>query len=260
MADKGGYDPYEHRDVEVPLSNFGAFISLLKCVVGTGILALPLAFYYAGIIFGTILLVLVTFMLIHGMQLMIICMIECARRQQMGYCTFPLSMQFSLTQGPKCFRSIAKAGAIIVYIVLISSHYGVCVVYLVFVSKNAKQLIDFHVQEMSLLIYVAIVGLLMIPPFLIRSLKWLVPFNLLASILIYLGFACIIYYLFQDLPPITDRAVFFGEVEYLPLFFGIALFSITSVGVVSQYILNSRLGVGFPFPFHDLSCPTDVGH
>lgn len=178
-------------------------------------------------------------------------MIESARRQQIGYCTFPLSMQFSLGQGPKCFQAIAKAGAIVVYIVLISSHYGVCVVYLVFVSKNLKQLFDFYMTETSLLIYVAIVGLLMIPPFLIRSLRWLVPFNLMASLLIYLGFACIIYYLFQDLPPISDRAVFFGEIEYLPLFFGIALFSITSVGVVSKYIPKSSLRITFSFLFLD---------
>ncbi|KAH8314648.1 hypothetical protein KR074_006493, partial [Drosophila pseudoananassae] len=212
--------------------NFGAFISLLKCVVGTGILALPLAFYYAGIIFGTILLIVVAFILIHGMQLMIMCMIESSRRQQMGYCTFPLSMKFSLSQGPRFFQCIANAGAAICYIVLISSHYGVCVVYLVFVSENLKQMFDFHVTELNVRIYVAIVGLLMMAPFMIRSLKWLVPFNLLASVLIYLGFTCIIYYLFQDLPPISQRAVVFGEVAYLPLFFGIALFSITSVGVM----------------------------
>ncbi|KAH8262482.1 hypothetical protein KR026_008049, partial [Drosophila bipectinata] len=212
--------------------NFGAFISLLKCVVGTGILALPLAFYYAGIICGTILLIAVAFILIHGMQLLIMCMIECARRQQMGYCTFPLSMKFSLSEGPRFFQCIAKAGAIICYIVLITSHYGVCVVYLVFVSENLKQMFDFHVTELNVRIYVAIVGLFMMAPFMIRSLKWLVPFSLLASICIYLGFTCIIYYLFKDLPPISDRAVFFGQVSYLPNFFGIALFSITSVGVM----------------------------
>jgi len=35
------------------------------------------------------------------------------------------------------------------------------------------------------------------------------------------------------LPPISERNIVFGPIEKLPLFFGIALFSITSVGVVS---------------------------
>ncbi|KAH8268794.1 hypothetical protein KR018_007172, partial [Drosophila ironensis] len=215
-----------------PQSNFGAFISLLKCVVGTGILALPLAFYYAGIIFGFILLVLTTFLLIHSMQMLIISMVECARRTQQGYCTYPDAMKYSFAQGPPCFKSIAAAGGIIVNVVLCCSHYGTCVVYLVFVAESLKQLVDFHITEIDVRICVVIVGICSIPVFMIRSLKWLVPFNLTASVLIYIGFLCILYYLFTDLPPLSERAIVFGKVELLPLFFGIALFAVTSVGVM----------------------------
>jgi len=52
-------------------SDIGAFFSLLKCVVGTGVMAIPLSFNYAGIITGIILLVSVCFMLIHGMQMLV---------------------------------------------------------------------------------------------------------------------------------------------------------------------------------------------
>jgi len=51
--------------------DFGAFISLLKSVVGTGVLSLPLAFYFAGIINGIILLILASIMLIHGIQMLV---------------------------------------------------------------------------------------------------------------------------------------------------------------------------------------------
>ncbi|KAH8322506.1 hypothetical protein KR067_007948 [Drosophila pandora] len=232
MADKGGYNPYDNREVEHPLTNFGAFISLIKCVVGTGILALPMAFYYAGIIFGIFMLVTITFLLIHGMQLLIICMIECSRRLQIGYCTFPDTMKYALGQGPQCCKCLAKAGAIICDAVLISSHYGVCVVYIVFVSLNLKEIMDYNVVELHQTIYIAIIGALLIFPFMITRLKWLVPFNVLASVLEYLAFACMIYYIFQDLPSITERAIFFGKIEKMPLFFGIVLFSISSVGVM----------------------------
>ncbi|XP_017133590.1 glutamate transporter polyphemus [Drosophila elegans] len=232
MADKGGYNPYENRNVAKPISDFGAFVLLLKCVVGSGSLALPLAFYYAGIVNGVVLLCLVSFMLIHGIQLLVYSMVECSRRMEVGYATFPEAMVYSFGQGPKCFRYCAKAGGWIVDIVLCVSHYGVCVVYSVFVAVNYKQLFDYYVGVWDLRAFVAVIGLLLMAPFMIRQLKYLIPFNILANILIYVGFLMMMYYLFVDLPPITERAIFFGAVEKLPLFFGIALFSITSVGVM----------------------------
>ncbi|KAH8378791.1 hypothetical protein KR009_001362, partial [Drosophila setifemur] len=214
------------------ISNIGAFISLLKCVVGTGMLALPLAFSYSGIVLGIVLSILIALMLIHGMQLLIGCMVESARRQQMGYCTFPCAMEYSFQQGPKVFRKISKAGGYIVDGTLCLSHYGVCVVYLVFAAVNVQQIFAQHVGDYDVRIFVAIVGLCCIPLFLIRSLKWLVPFNFAANLFVYLGFACIFYYLFTGLPPITDRGVIYGDIALLPLFFGIILFSLTSVGVM----------------------------
>ncbi|EDV51350.1 glutamate transporter polyphemus [Drosophila erecta] len=232
MADKGGFDPYENRNVAQPISDFGAFFSLLKCVVGTGVLAIPLSFNYAGMINGVVLLVLVCFMLIHGMQMLIICMVECSRRMQIGYATFPVAMEYSFNQGPKFFRYIAKAGGYIVDGVLAFSQFGVCVVYNVFVAATFKQLIDFYWGEADLRMYIALVAVCLIPTFQIRKLKYLVPFNILASILIYIGFIMLMYYLFVDLPPLSERNIVFGHIEKLPLFFGIALFSITSVGVM----------------------------
>ncbi|EDW94061.1 glutamate transporter polyphemus isoform X1 [Drosophila yakuba] len=232
MAEKGGFDPYEHRSVEKPISDLGAFFSLLKCVVGTGVLAIPLSFNYAGMINGVVLLVLCCFMLIHGMQMLIICMIECSRRLQIGYATYPVAMEYSFNQGPKFFKYLAKAGGYLVDGVLALSQAGVCVVYNVFVAATFKQLVDFYWGTADMRIYIAVVGICLIPPFLIRRLKYLVPFNILASILIYIGFSMLMYYLFIGLPPITDRDIVFGHIEKLPLFFGIALFSITSVGVM----------------------------
>jgi len=100
-------------------------------------------------------------------------------------------------------------------------------------TANVKQIFDFHVAVADLRIYITVVGLLQIGPFLVRQLKYLVPFNIVATILIYLGFLMMMYYLFVGLPPISERNIVFGPIELLPLFFGIAIFSITSVGVVS---------------------------
>ncbi|XP_017020751.1 glutamate transporter polyphemus-like [Drosophila kikkawai] len=232
MADKGDYNPYENRNVESPLSNWGAFVSLLKCIVGTGVLALPLAFHYAGIVMAIFLLLLCTFLLIHGMQLLIYSMVECSRRLQIGYSTFPEAMIYSFAQGPGCFRYCAKAGGYLVDGVLAFSHYGVCVVYIVFVASSFKQICDFYWVVWDVRIFIAVVGLLLIPIFLIRSLKWLVPFNLAAMVFIYSGFLVMFYYLFSGLPSLSERDIVFGKVENIGLFFGIALFAVSSVGVM----------------------------
>ncbi|XP_017058853.1 glutamate transporter polyphemus-like isoform X2 [Drosophila ficusphila] len=159
-------------------------------------------------------------------------LVECSRRMQVGYATYPEGVNYAFNQGPNVFKKCAKAGSYIVDIILCCSHFGVCVVYIVFVSANIKQLFDYHWTVLDLRAYIAIIGLLLIPFFMIRQLKYLVPTNLLATVLIYLGFIMMMYFVFSDLPSISDRSIFFGEIEKLPLFFGIALFSITSVGVM----------------------------
>ncbi|XP_068142401.1 glutamate transporter polyphemus [Drosophila tropicalis] len=226
------YNPYEHREVFAPLSNIDAFISLLKCVIGTGILAMPLAYLYSGMIGGTVLTIITTIVLIHGMHLLILCMVESSRRQEMPYCSFPESMAYAFSVGPSWCRYCSKASGYLVDGVLGIAHYGVTVVYIVFVAENCRQLLAaIHDQNVDLRIFVAVVGFLVLPLFLVRHLKYLVPFNICANILMYVGFIIIIVYLFRGLPALGDRCMF-GDPIKLPIYFGIVLFAVTSVGVM----------------------------
>ncbi|KAH8268759.1 hypothetical protein KR018_000987, partial [Drosophila ironensis] len=211
--------------------NFGALISLIKCVVGTGILALPLAFHYAGMLLGAIFLIVIMFLLTYGLQLLIMCMVECARRMKAGYVTYPDAMGFSFSQGPAFLAKCSKAGGWFADIVLSISHYGICTIYVVFVSLNFKQTLDQYTTAIDKRIYMAIVGLLLMPFFMIRYLKHLVPLNITANLLLYIGFALIFSYLVRGLGDITERPCFGDPTEY-PLFFGIAMFAIASVGVM----------------------------
>lgn len=223
------FDPYAAREVDSPLTNSDALISLLKCVVGTGCLALPLAFFYAGLAGGIILTILVTGLLIYGMQLLIMCMVESSRRNMVGYMTFPQTMKYALSVGPKSCQCTSKFAGHLVNGILMFSHYGVCVVYIVFVSVNVKQVVDYYLSELDIRLSCAIVGILSIPLFLLRQLKYLVPTNMIANVLMYTGFACILYYYFRGLPPIDTMVIFNHQ---LPLFLGILLFATSSVGVM----------------------------
>ncbi|XP_064545666.1 glutamate transporter polyphemus-like isoform X1 [Drosophila montana] len=229
---QSNFNPYENRNVESPLSNCDALTSLMKCVVGTGILALPLAFHYAGFIAGAVLTACCTALLVYEMQLLvgkISCMVESSRRNSVGYMTFPETVEYSFSVGPKCCRCISKVVGFFIDGILAFSHYGVCVVYIVFVALNIKQLLDSVWPNVGVWVYCAAVGLLLIPLFLLRQLKYLVPTNMLATILLYVGFACILYYFCIGLPSLGERDLFKYD---LALFFGIVLFAVSSVGVM----------------------------
>lgn len=53
------------------LQKFRSIFSLLKCVIGTGILAMPLAFKFSGILGGIIITILCIVLLIYGIQLLV---------------------------------------------------------------------------------------------------------------------------------------------------------------------------------------------
>ncbi|XP_064545817.1 glutamate transporter polyphemus-like isoform X2 [Drosophila montana] len=172
----GGYNPYDNRDVEKPLSTCEAFMTLLKCVIGTGILSMPLAFKYCGIIGGVVMTTLCTALIIYGMQLLIKCMIESSRRNQ--------------------------------------------------------ELSDIYITTCDLRVVCAIVGLLFLPLFLVRQLKYLVPFSIIANILIYLSLCTICYYMFRGLPNLSDNRMLPLSVLDIPIFVGIVMFATSSVGVM----------------------------
>lgn len=50
--------------------------------------------------------------------------------------------------------------------------------------------------------------------------------------MLFTGFGIIFYYIFRDLPPLSQRAPF-EDIVKLPIYFGTVLFALEAVGVVS---------------------------
>ncbi|KAH8357082.1 hypothetical protein KR200_003040, partial [Drosophila serrata] len=229
MASFYKYDPYAKRTVEKPLTNCDAFISLLKCVIGTGILAMPLAFRCSGIVVGIVMSALLMVLLTYCIHLLISSMTECCRRRQVPQVSMPEAVKISYEEGPRCVQCLGSAAGIMTSCVLVIGQFLLCSVYLVFVSKNYKEIGDYHFGKTYEAYYVMCLCLVLLPLFLIRQLKYLVPLNILSNILLYVGFILIMYYLFSDLPSINDRVLAQPPLEWIE-FFGIAAFSLTAVG------------------------------
>ncbi|KAH8302450.1 hypothetical protein KR044_006864, partial [Drosophila immigrans] len=218
------------------LSIFDTYFSLFKCVIGTGILAMPLSFMYTGILGGFVFTIVIMFVIIYGMELLIMCMVESSRRNKLPYMTYPQTIAFAIQQGPQCCHWFSKASSILVDVILGLSHYMINVVYIVFVALNLRQFVEEYWCAIDLRLLIAIVGVCCIPLFIIRHLKYLVPANIIATFLILGGLLAIFWYLFRGLPSISDRDLFPNWIK-IPFALGIIIFSSSSVGVASATML-----------------------
>lgn len=111
---------------------------------------------------------------------------------------------------------------------------GCCCVYIVFISGNIKSIVDFYTEtNYDLRMYMAA----LLPPLilfsLVRNLKYLAPFSMVANCLMAVGIGITFYYIFQDMHSINSVPSF-SSWSQLPLFFGTAIFALEGIGVVSS--------------------------
>lgn len=95
------------------------------------------------------------------------------------------------------------------------------------------QVADHYFTHIDVRIYMVI---LLIPLILInwvRNLKYLAPFSSVANVFTFISFGITAYYVFSDLPPVSQRAAV-GNFKGMPLFFGTVLFAMEAIGVVSS--------------------------
>ena len=88
-------------------------------------------------------------------------------------------------------------------------------------------------HDVDLRLYMVGLLPLLIAVNLIRNLKYLAPFSMIANILMATGMVITFYYVFSGgLPAVSERP-FFASFETLPIYFGTAIFALEGVGVVS---------------------------
>ncbi|XP_017836306.1 glutamate transporter polyphemus isoform X2 [Drosophila busckii] len=175
-------------------------------------------------------------------------MTECCRRIHVPQVSMPEAVQIAYELGPKCLHCFAYTAGFSTSCVLIIGQFGLCCVYIVFVSKNLKEIGDVYITpKYNERYYVIGVCVLQLPIFMIRRLKYLVPLNIVSNFLLYMGFASIMYYVFRGLPNPQDRDLFKPPTDWI-MFFGIAAFSLTAVGsmlVVEANMAHPQDYLGF---------------
>ncbi|XP_013141572.1 PREDICTED: proton-coupled amino acid transporter 4-like [Papilio polytes] len=233
IKDDKPYNPFEHREVAHPNSTFGSILHLLKACLGTGILAMPAAFKNSGLVTGLIGTILAGFVCTHTVHILVrasqeLCVI--AKKPSMS---FAETCGAAFTYGPKSMRSWGGAIKSLIDYSLFLTYFSVLCVYVVFIGSSFKEVLDVYYPSLQLSIqtYCALTLVPLVLICQIRNLKYLVPFSAFANVLIVIVFIITLYYVFVDLPPITDREMV-ANVSQWPLFLSTVIFAMEGIGVV----------------------------
>ncbi|CAG9761643.1 unnamed protein product [Ceutorhynchus assimilis] len=250
-AEIGDYDPLQHRKLDHPTSDLDTFIHLLKGSLGSGILAMPLAFANAGLFLGLFCTFAIGCICTYCVHILVKSAHELCRRTKVPSLGFAEVAEAAFLAGPQGFRPWAKFAKASINMFLVIDLLGCCCVYIVFVAKNVKQVVDFYAPEeyqFNLRMYMAALLPFLILINLIRNLKWLSPLSMMANILVACGIGITFYYIFTDLPSLDSRPAY-ESITKLPMFFGTAIFALEGIGVVMPLENNMKN------PRHFIGCP-----
>ncbi|XP_014370558.2 proton-coupled amino acid transporter-like protein pathetic isoform X1 [Papilio machaon] len=243
------YVPAEHRPTESNTSSFGALAHLLKASLGSGVLAMPLAFKNAGLLVGVIGTLIIGFICGHVIHVLVktsqqLC-VE-VKKPSLGYAdTCDLVFQ----NGPKPVRKFAPFARELADWALAVTHLGACCVYTVVIAESFKQVSDVYGgPNWSVTVYCGLTLVVLIPLTQISTLKYLVPFSAFANF-VWLGSICIsIYYCLRDPPKISERNLA-TSITGIPNFISTSLFAMEGIGVVMP--VENEMSK----PHHFLGCP-----
>ncbi|XP_055689577.1 proton-coupled amino acid transporter-like protein CG1139 [Lutzomyia longipalpis] len=226
------YDPYQHRQVTHPTTNNETLIHLLKGSLGTGILAMPMAFYHAGYIVGSIGTIAIGLLCTYCIHMLIKVEYEMCKRKKVPSLSYPAVGEAALSDGPRWCRAIAPHIVHVINTFLLIYQLGTCCVYVVFVSSNIKSIVDYYTEEKTdVRLYMLIILLPLILINWVRNLKYLAPFSTIANFITLISFGIILYYIFRE-PISFDGLIAVGKLRDFPLFFGTVLFALEAIGVI----------------------------
>lgn len=209
-----------------------ALVNMVKVMMGTGMLSLPLAFKHSGLWLGLLLLFVICLICIYCTRQLVygqhyITFIK--NEQRMDYANV---MRSAVELGPEWIRGHGYLFKQLVNVNMFVAQLGFCCVYFVFMADNLKQFFDqtstIHLSQASW------IALLLIPIILlctIRELRALAPLAAIANVVYLVAVVIVFGELFSEWKP-WDQLPAVGSWESLPLFFGTVMFAFEGVAVV----------------------------
>ncbi|KAM3969052.1 solute carrier family 36 member pathetic isoform 1-T2 [Aphomia sociella] len=237
-AESGEFDPFSERKLDNPTSNNDTLTHLLKASLGTGILAMPLAFKCVGLVSGIFFTILVAVICTHCSYILIKCAHVLYKKTKKTAMTYPEVGEAALENGPEKLRGYANSFRIFILVSLFLTYFGTCSVYTVIVSKHILKVVAYYMNtaEKDVEIRIFIIALLLPLIFMawIRNLKYLAPVSMIANIFMGLGLGITFYYLVGtgELKVENINNMLVKPPNEWPSFFSLSIFAMEAIGVV----------------------------
>ncbi|KAF5913274.1 proton-coupled amino acid transporter 2 [Diceros bicornis minor] len=229
------------------ITEFQTLIHLVKGNLGTGILGLPLAMRNAGLLMGPLSLLAIGFISTHCMYILVRCAQRFCHRLNKPFLDYGDTVMYGLKASPSAWlQNHAHWGRHMVIFFLIVTQLGFCCVYIVFLADNLKQVVEAVNSTTNNCRYNETVVptptmdsrlyMLTFLPFLVllvfvRNLRLLTIFSMLANISMLVSLVILTQYIVQGIPDPRGLPLVASWNTY-PLFFGTAMFSFESIGMV----------------------------
>lgn len=232
LTDTKDYDPHDFCSSKKPTTYCDTLLHLLKAAIGTGILAIPSAFKDAGYAVGVVGLIIMGAFYTYCIHMLLSAEYELCRRRRQVNMTYSGTVEAAFEEGPKKLRWLAGVGKFSANFFFMVYESGGCAVYIIFISSNLKQLLDYYFQDdFNLRLVMAYVTIPLILCCWIRNLKLLAPLSAIANVLIVISFVLVFWYVFQEVPTFENRRAT-GDPSKLPLYLTTVLFSVASTGLI----------------------------
>nr|XP_029724243.1 proton-coupled amino acid transporter-like protein CG1139 [Aedes albopictus] len=243
------YNLFEHRNIKKPNTTIGSFIHIIKGSLGTGIMAMPLAFKNGGLIFGSIGTVFICALYAHFVHLLVNTSQKACKRSQVPMLGFSATAKDVFSNGPPAVRPYTSyASGFIDSMMVVDSFLTACL-YIVFIAKSLQDALRYQLQlDWDTRVYIV---LLLIPLLIIvqvRKLKHLVPFTAIASGLIVTAIGISLYFIFSAEFDLSSKAMW-PEWSNLPSFVSTVLFAISGINTVLPVENNMKHPKYFLRPF-----------
>ncbi|EAT42637.1 AAEL005854-PA [Aedes aegypti] len=232
VKDDDDYDPFINRQIKKPNSNFGTLIHLVKGSLGTGIMAIPLAFKNGGLFFGAIGIIAVCFLYVHCVDLLVGTAHKACKRYRVPTLGFAETADIVLVNGPSTVRRFASFVRNYIDGMLVFHSLLIFCLFQIFIATSLRDVINNQLQlAWSTGVYVAIVTVPIALIIQIRVLKYLVPFSALSNALMIIAFGITLSFLVNE-PVSLDNRNLWPEWNRLPFFISTILFAIQGIRFV----------------------------
>ncbi|KAJ8865750.1 hypothetical protein PR048_033271 [Dryococelus australis] len=238
------YDPHLERELDHPTNNTETMLHLLKGSLGTGILAMPNAFYHSGYVVGVVGTIGIALICTYCIHMLVKSGYELSKRKRVAKLSFPETAEAAFMDGPSLFQKIAPYSGHIVNTFLLIYQLGTCCVYVVFISTNIQQVFGEYELNLDVRIFMAIFLLPLILINWVRNLKFLVPLSAVANVVQFVSFGIILYFIADEMNGL-DKIEPAGDLAHMPLFIGTVLFALEAVGMILPLENNMKTPKSF---------------